>query len=928
VSRLSTAEAERARTWNLAIAAVILGSGVPFEDVGHDRRWSGLGGFCVHRGCGAWYCHATGEGGYDTIGMVRFLQRGSSWTDAEAWVLSFITAHPGNGPCVDVDDDDDDSQWRRPLNADRARGILDKAGPIAGTDGERYLISRGLGPAPYPLDLKWLLDARTGEGAIVVELVASGRTVAILITHVDALGCKSTVIPSRCRLNIEPNQPGAIIEIAAATPGATDIVADTIICEGLEDGLSLALVKSPAQRIVVLPGIGTLRHIPVGEDERVIVFRDGDPSNSAAAEALQAGIDALLLVEARVRVTTTPLGADANSLLLEKGPAVLKRLLAKAEPATLSRSGEFARIARLPLLDRGPEMRALSKRFDIPIKLVRQEVTKLAPKPEAAESSSAAGVLSVPEDPPWTGPVPQLGTLLDAIRTQLDRFIAMSSTQATAVTLWCAAAHLLQSTFKDRAGKDCCIELFPKLAVQSKDPNSGKSSLLTLIWNILPRAKLWTYPSGAYLVRAIEIGNFSLCLDELQYAEDRNLLRVINASHQRSLAFVPLLVPNPDGGWTPVEFPVWVPMALARLGEFAPAQQSRSIVNWMLPKLPSEPRERLRGAIVPELVECRRQLAAWANTVTTWVEPVLPATLHNRDVNNWEPLLFVAELAGGQWLGAAHEAINAQMKMERRPTQIQRLLSSIWKILQPDPDEDPIPFMRSVELLNKLIADEEGEWGTVNRGRAITLEWLRDRLAHLLNPPGSQNEYYTDADGVRRHRRGYYFAQFKDAFARYVGVHPLSIGTPDQPGAPGAPGASAKNSSKSAAPSAPGGAPGQASPFQHPVHDEPSKTAKKPISAPGAPGAPGHPGYPLEDIDGPGPAAADGPSALEPAKSEQNGHDREAFSRQHAIDPTVIDTILAFIDENPDATAAQISKQLQIKPSTIKLVLAEWRPAP
>jgi putative DNA primase/helicase len=602
----------------------------------------------------------------------------------------------------------------------------------------------------------------------------------------------------------------------------------------------------------------------------------------------------------------------------------LKRLLAKAESAILSREGQFARIARLPLLDRGPEIRALAKRFDIPINIVRGEVAKLDRKHEDTEPAPAAGVLSVPEDPPWTGPVPQLGPVLDTIRVQLNRFIAMGAEQATAVTLWCAAAHLLQSTFKDEAGKDCCIELFPKLAIQSKDPNSGKTTLLTLIWSLLPRAKLWTYPSGAYLVRAIEVGNFSLWLDELQYAEDRNLLRVINASHQKSLAFVPLLVPNTDGGWNPVEFRVWVPMALARLGEFPAAQQSRSIVIWMLPKLPGEKRVSLRGAIVPELVETRRQLAAWAKTVTTWVEPALPATLHNRNANNWEPLLFVAERAGGHWLKAAREAVDAQMKIERRPTLTQRLLSSIRKVYQPDPDEDPIPFMCSVELVNKLIADDEEEWHTVNHNHDITYEWLRERLAHLLNPPGSQNEFYIDEDGVRRHRRGYYFAQFEDAFARYVGTHPLSLDTLEQPGSPGSPGGKPENRSKPAVPSAPG----EPSPAIHPVHDEPSETAKKSTSGPGEPGEP-RPGCPLEeDIAGRAADAAEGSFPSEPERLQQNGHDREAFSRQHAIDPMVLEAILAFLDENPDATAERVRKAVGAKLSVIERVLAEWRPAP
>jgi hypothetical protein len=68
---LPPAEARRAQTWNLAIASVLIGTAVAFEDIEHDRRWSGLGGFCVSKEDGAWYCHAAGEGGYSTVAMVH-----------------------------------------------------------------------------------------------------------------------------------------------------------------------------------------------------------------------------------------------------------------------------------------------------------------------------------------------------------------------------------------------------------------------------------------------------------------------------------------------------------------------------------------------------------------------------------------------------------------------------------------------------------------------------------------------------------------------------------------------------------------------------------------------------------------------------------------------------------------------------------------
>jgi len=69
---LSAAEARRAQTWNLAIACEIIGIDGHYQDVGHDRRWSGLGGFSVDRRDGAFFCFAEGVGGRHTVPKLGF----------------------------------------------------------------------------------------------------------------------------------------------------------------------------------------------------------------------------------------------------------------------------------------------------------------------------------------------------------------------------------------------------------------------------------------------------------------------------------------------------------------------------------------------------------------------------------------------------------------------------------------------------------------------------------------------------------------------------------------------------------------------------------------------------------------------------------------------------------------------------------------
>jgi putative DNA primase/helicase len=795
----SAADRKRARTWNLSIAAAILGPEVPYQDIGHDRRFDGFGGFSVDRRDGAWWCFGTEEGGYNAVALARFLLKGS-WDDAEAWVRAFIAARPGEGPSTAEVADDDASETRALISAFRAREILARAVPIDGidgdgTDGLRYLRSRGLTP-PYPIELKWVSDTRAGEGAIVVELVASDRPVAILCTYVDATSRKSVHRPSRRRFNLEPNRPDAVMSIAPAAMGAVDIACDVVGTEGLENLLSIALVRQPAWRLIGLPGIGALQHLsPARKGERWIVFQDSDPVDSPAAKGLQAGVDAMILAGAIVRVTERAAG-DPNALLQnpKQGLRALRRLLAKPAGAALSFEGEARRLAGLPPTAYEKARKAAAAAHGVRVSHLDREVGKLRPK-APDEDEETAGVISVPEDPPWTAPIPPLGEILDTIAAQLRRFMVMTEEQVTAVTLWNSASHLVHS-IKLR------LEVFPKLAIQSKDPESGKSRLLTLVWNTVPHPKMWTNPTGAFLVRAIGYGYPSLCLDELQYAEDRNLLRVIDASQYRVQAYVPLLVPTKSGAYLPREFPVWTPMALARLGEFSRAQQSRSIVIWMLPKLPDERRARLWPIIVPELVLCRRQLAAWAATVEEWVEPSIPKCLYNRGEENWEPLLFVAEHAGEAWVKRARAAAEALTKTERQPTLTVRLLESIWKAYQPQPDKDPAPFLATAELLAKLHTDPDEDWNTSGPGgRPITAAWLRERLRHLLEPEGTQRPDHAGP-------RGYAFRQFAGAFARYIGptlpVDPIYsiIGSPETSGPPGQ---TVKKPSKTAKKSGPDG---------------------------------------------------------------------------------------------------------------------------
>src|SRR5262249_36968660 len=66
-------------------------------------------------------------------------------------------------------------------------------------------------------------------------------------------------------------------------------------------------------------------------------------------------------------------------------------------------------------------------------------------------------------------------------------------------------------------------------------------------------------------------------------------------------------------------------------------------------------------------------------------------------------------------------------------------------------------------------ADDQEEWATANRGRAVTDYWLRDNLRHLLIPPGTQQWEDPVRGGKRgKHYRGYLKEQFEKAWERYL----------------------------------------------------------------------------------------------------------------------------------------------------------------
>src|SRR5262249_54239058 len=130
---------------------------------------------------------------------------------------------------------------------------------------------------------------------------------------------------------------------------------------------------------------------------------------------------------------------------------------------------------------------------------------------------------------PWPDPV-NGAELLEELSEVVNRHLRLSlSRGADAVALWIIHAHCL-----------CAADISPTLAITSPTIECGKTTLLDLVSELVPRQLSASNITPAATYRAIEKWHPTLLIDEadtfLRHSEE--LRGILNASHRRSKAFV------------------------------------------------------------------------------------------------------------------------------------------------------------------------------------------------------------------------------------------------------------------------------------------------------------------------------------------------------------------------------------------------------
>lgn len=368
--------------------------------------------------------------------------------------------------------------------------------------------------------------------------------------------------------------------------------------------------------------------------------------------------------------------------------------------------------------------------------------------------------LSSDDIEPWPHSIDP-AMLLTEISTTVQRFIVCQRETADAVALWAAMTWFIDE-----------VQVSPLAIITAPEKRCGKSQLLFLLGRLSYRPLTASNITPAALFRAIDAWRPTLLVDEADafLRENEELRGLLNCGHTRDSAYIVRVVGDDH---TPRKFNVWGAKAIAGIGHLADTLMDRAILLELRRKLPHEQVERLRHA-EPELFDnLAAKLARFAEDYRDAVRktrPELPPSLNDRAQDNWEPLLAIAEVAGGQWLALARDAALKLSGADSQPmTTGTELLSDIREIF----DTKRVDRITTGELLTALCDDDERPWATYNRGKSIAPRQLAKRLA----------EYGIKSATIRvgnNTAKGYQRGWFNEAFLRYLSLPPVTSVTASQ----------------------------------------------------------------------------------------------------------------------------------------------------
>ncbi|MEU3835805.1 DUF3631 domain-containing protein [Streptomyces microflavus] len=375
--------------------------------------------------------------------------------------------------------------------------------------------------------------------------------------------------------------------------------------------------------------------------------------------------------------------------------------------------------------------------------------------------------------------------LLDEVEAFHRRFNVFPTEHAyVAVALWDAHAHLMDA-----------LDGTARIAFLSPEPGSGKSRALEIVETLTPRAATTVNASANALFRLVSAdeGTPTLLFDEIdtvfgpKAGGNEEVRGFLNSGYRRGAKSLRCVG---DGSEQKAAFfPSFCAVAMAGLGSLPDTILTRSVIIRMRKKAPNEKCEPYRRRVHEKQGHLLRdRLADWTATLHDQVAeawPEMPEGVTDRPADVWEPLLAVADAAGGHWPARARAACIDLIKSASSNDEASlgvRLLTDLRDKVFCGVDKMP-----TAAILEVLLSLDDSPWADLSEdGQAIKPLTAR-RLSKLLSQYVRPDNSPIKPKGIRvgsTTPKGYYAEDLTDAWTRYCRPTPQESATPATPATP------------------------------------------------------------------------------------------------------------------------------------------------
>jgi putative DNA primase/helicase len=230
---------------------------------------------------------------------------------------------------------------------------------------------------------------------------------------------------------------------------------------------------------------------------------------------------------------------------------------------------------------------------------------------------------------------------------------------------------------------------------------------------LTPRAQAAAELTGPSLYRFVDHAHPTLLVEEAGNLLKRrpDLMRIINAGWTPGV-----LIPRQEHGRTRWFDPRCCKVIIGVKVQLERETRTRCIEIHLLPKLPNEKFEDFKYVDDDDFLVLRRKLARWSADNAAALKEARPTVpgLNNRTQVNWQMLVAIADLAGGDWPKRARAAAIKLASKREELSEGLRLLAALRPMVVACEE------IASKEIVRCLQADPMGEWTDFRDGGPVT----------------------------------------------------------------------------------------------------------------------------------------------------------------------------------------------------------------